>query len=130
MTLPADLVPVSAQTASLGRAFADAGFALHLVGGPVRDALLRRTTPEADLDLTTDARPEADHKGFCRGGVAVQRGWTTGIEFGMIGARLHGGEAFEITTYRADRYDTGSPEIPRWSSATTWWTISSAVTSR
>jgi poly(A) polymerase len=94
-------VPISERTASLGRAFAAAGFALHLVGGPVRDALLRRTTPDSDLDLTTDARPEQILSLLEGVADAV---WTTGIEFGTIGARL-GGETFEITTYRADRYD-------------------------
>jgi poly(A) polymerase len=109
MTLPADLVPISEQTASLGRAFAAAGFALHLVGGPVRDALLRRTTPDADLDLTTDARPEQILS--LLEGVADAI-WTTGIEFGTIGARMRG-EMFEITTYRADRYDRvgRNPEV-------------------
>ncbi len=42
--------------ARLGAAFAEAGFELAVVGGPVRDALLGRTTN--DLDLTTNARPD------------------------------------------------------------------------
>ena len=37
----------------LGRVFADAGHELHLVGGPVRDAVLRRSV--SDLDFTTAA---------------------------------------------------------------------------
>ncbi len=41
---------------TLADAFADAGFELAVVGGPVRDALLGRDTH--DLDFTTDARPE------------------------------------------------------------------------
>ncbi|MGN6218364.1 MAG: CCA tRNA nucleotidyltransferase, partial [Microbacterium sp.] len=41
---------------TLARAFADAGFDLAIVGGPVRDALLGRRTN--DLDFTTDARPD------------------------------------------------------------------------
>ena len=39
----------------LGRRFAEAGFELSLVGGPVRDLFLGRTSP--DLDFTTDATP-------------------------------------------------------------------------
>ena len=40
----------------LAQAFADAGFELALVGGPVRDAFLGR--PVHDLDFTTSATPE------------------------------------------------------------------------
>ncbi len=42
--------------ATLARVFADAGRDLAIVGGPVRDALLGRTTH--DFDFTTDARPD------------------------------------------------------------------------
>ncbi len=109
MTLPADLVPISPQTASLGRAFAAAGFELHLVGGTVRDALMGRVVADADLDLTTDARP--DRVLQLLDGVA-EATWTTGIEFGTIGARV-GSAIFEITTFRADRYDRvgRNPEV-------------------
>ena len=51
-----ELVRVSPVAVELGTRFADAGHALHLVGGSVRDALLGRL--QDDLDLTTDARPE------------------------------------------------------------------------
>jgi poly(A) polymerase len=83
----------------LGRVFADEGYGLHLVGGPVRDAVLRRTV--SDLDFTTDARPEATE--------AILRGccstvWTTGADFGTIGGRFRG-EQVEVTTFRADAYD-------------------------
>ena len=37
-------------------AFAAAGYDLHLVGGPVRDALMGRGVH--DLDFTTEARPD------------------------------------------------------------------------
>lgn len=40
----------------LGGWFADAGFELALVGGPVRDAFLGRTS--TDLDFTTSALPD------------------------------------------------------------------------
>lgn len=84
--------------------FADAGHELALVGGPVRDALLGRldlSRPDADLDLTTSARPDEVLK-LIAGYADAQ--WTTGIEFGTIGL-THGGFTIEITTYRADRYD-------------------------
>ncbi|WP_026924444.1 CCA tRNA nucleotidyltransferase [Glycomyces arizonensis] len=83
----------------LGRVFADAGFELHLVGGSVRDAVLRR--PTNDLDFTTDARPEDTERLLRRACSAV---WTTGAAFGTIGGRFHGHQV-EVTTFRADAYD-------------------------
>ncbi len=96
---PADLIEVPEQATALGQVFGAAGYELHLVGGTVRDALMRR--PSDDLDFATDARP-GEVLELVR--PAAQATWTTGIEFGTVGARL-GGLACEITTYRADRYD-------------------------
>ncbi|MBD3943477.1 CCA tRNA nucleotidyltransferase [Microbacterium sp. NEAU-LLC] len=84
---------------TLARAFADAGFDLAIVGGPVRDALLGRTTN--DLDFTTDARPD-DILRVVKPVSSTQ--WDIGRAFGTIGARVRG-EQVEITTYRADSYD-------------------------
>ena len=83
----------------LGHRFQAAGHQLHLVGGPVRDALLDR--PGNDLDFTTDARPEQILALVRPWGDAV---WETGIEFGTVGA-AKGGLQVEITTFRADQYD-------------------------
>jgi poly(A) polymerase len=84
---------------SLGTVFADNGHELFLVGGSVRDALLGRLG--ADLDFTTDARPEQMLR-FLRGwGDAL---WDTGIEFGTLGVGK-GADRLEITTFRADTYD-------------------------
>jgi poly(A) polymerase len=96
---PGDLVDIPPVAARLGTLFADAGHQLFLVGGPVRDALMGRAVN--DLDFTTDARPEQVLA--LLGGVASAT-WTTGIEFGTVGAQV-GGQPCEITTYRADRYD-------------------------
>jgi poly(A) polymerase len=85
--------------AALGRAFADAGRELAIVGGPVRDALLDRETH--DLDFTTDAAPDAILKIVTPISTAQ---WDVGRDFGTIGARI-AGEQVEITTYRADSYD-------------------------
>jgi poly(A) polymerase len=84
---------------TLGRAFADAGRELAIVGGPVRDALLGRVTH--DLDFTTDARPDEILKIITPISAAQ---WDVGRDFGTIGARI-GREQIEVTTYRADSYD-------------------------
>ncbi|MBD7958488.1 CCA tRNA nucleotidyltransferase [Microbacterium sp. Sa4CUA7] len=84
---------------TLAATFANAGFELALVGGPVRDALLGRTTN--DLDFTTNARPD-DILRIVKPVSTAQ--WDIGREFGTIGARVRG-EQVEITTYRADEYD-------------------------
>jgi poly(A) polymerase len=84
---------------ALARAFVDAGFDLAIVGGPVRDALLGRSTN--DLDFTTDARPD-DILRLVKPISTVQ--WDVGRAFGTIGAKV-AGEQVEITTYRADSYD-------------------------
>ncbi len=96
---PAELIPLSGQSLTLGGAFARSGFELHLVGGPVRDALMGR--PCADLDFATDARPDRVLEIVAPLASAT---WTTGIEYGTIGALLEGVPC-EITTFRADRYD-------------------------
>jgi poly(A) polymerase len=83
----------------LADAFADAGFDLAVVGGPVRDALLGRATH--DLDFTTNARPDDILRIVTPISTAH---WDIGREFGTIGARVQG-EQVEITTYRADAYD-------------------------
>ncbi|THV40620.1 CCA tRNA nucleotidyltransferase [Glycomyces buryatensis] len=92
-------ITVPSVADDLGRLFSEAGFELHLVGGSVRDAVLRRET--SDLDFTTDARPE-DTERLLRGACTVV--WTTGAEFGTI-AGMFRGHQVEVTTFRADAYD-------------------------
>ncbi|MGC5223641.1 CCA tRNA nucleotidyltransferase [Micromonospora sp. DT81.3] len=89
----------SPVVSTLARAFADAGHELAIVGGPVRDALLGRTTN--DLDFTTDATPDEILRVVTP--ISTAR-WDIGRAFGTIGAKV-GGEQVEITTYRADSYD-------------------------
>jgi poly(A) polymerase len=96
----ASLIDVPPVADELGARFAAGGHQLHLVGGPVRDALLRRG-PSDDLDFATDARPERVLELVAGWAEAT---WTTGIGFGTIGA-MRDGWRLEITTYRADRYD-------------------------
>ena len=91
----------------LANAFASAGHELALVGGPVRDAFLDRTTH--DLDFTTDATPDQILKIVKP---ISDAHWDIGRAFGTIGA-LMDGETVEITTYRADSYDgtTRKPDV-------------------
>ncbi|HWU33156.1 MAG TPA: CCA tRNA nucleotidyltransferase [Marmoricola sp.] len=86
----------------LGERFTAAGHQLALVGGPVRDAMLGR--PIVDLDLTTSAHPE-DTERLLKGWADAV--WDVGRAFGTIGARK-GDWIVEITTYRAEEYDTDS----------------------
>ena len=86
----------------LGRLFADAGYELALVGGPVRDAMLGRR--HNDLDLTTSARPEEIERLLAGWADAT---WDIGRAFGTIGSRK-GPFQVEITTYRSEAYDAGS----------------------
>jgi poly(A) polymerase len=97
-----ELMRVSPVAVELGERFAAAGHALHLVGGSVRDALLGRLGD--DLDLTTDARP--DQVLALVAGWAEQT-WDTGIAFGTVGV-LKRGFKLEVTTYRAEAYDSSS----------------------
>ncbi len=86
----------------LGRRFADHGYFLALVGGSVRDLLIRRAIN--DLDFTTDARPNQIEQvldGW------ADTTWDLGRAFGTIGGRRRG-ETVEITTYRAEAYDSSS----------------------
>ncbi len=90
--LPAPLV-------ELAQAFDKAGHVFALVGGPVRDAFLGRSS--SDFDFATSARPDETER--------LLRGWTRatwdmGRDFGTIGGR-HGDLVVEITTFRADEYD-------------------------
>jgi poly(A) polymerase len=96
------LAQLSPHAAQLGDLFAAAGHELALVGGPVRDVFLRRQS--GDLDLTTDAVPQRVLEIVADWADQV---WTIGIEFGTVGLRK-GGDTFEITTYRSERYDRTS----------------------
>jgi poly(A) polymerase len=102
----AELEPLAGLLTGIGRLFSEAGHELALVGGPVRDALLGGldARADADLDFTTDARPERILElleGY------ADTTWDVGIRFGTIGARVQGREV-EITTYRAETYDPES----------------------
>jgi poly(A) polymerase len=88
--------------AGLGEIFARHGHQLAIVGGSVRDVFLRRRS--ADLDLTTDARPERVLEITQDWADSV---WPVGVAFGTVGLRK-GQDTIEITTYRSEEYDPGS----------------------
>jgi poly(A) polymerase len=83
------------------------GHRAYLVGGSVRDAFLDREI--VDVDITTDARPDAIEKAVRGWADAV---WLQGQRFGTIGCEKNG-ERFEITTFRADVYrpESRKPEV-------------------
>ncbi|SMC63989.1 CCA tRNA nucleotidyltransferase [Janibacter indicus] len=95
----AHLAPTVPLLTDLGERFAKGGHDLALVGGPVRDTFLGRTS--GDLDFTTSASPEQTEAILADWGDAH---WDMGREFGTIGARK-GSDTVEVTTYRADAYD-------------------------
>ncbi|MBV7432386.1 CCA tRNA nucleotidyltransferase [Dermabacteraceae bacterium TAE3-ERU5] len=115
MTKPAALTPELAQRRArtlfaalpqeiqeLGELFRAAGHRLALVGGPVRDALLGRSS--SDWDFTTSARPDETEALLRQWSRSI---WDMGREFGTIGA-ARGELKVEITTYRTEEYDPAS----------------------
>ncbi|MBR0171996.1 MAG: HD domain-containing protein [Lachnospiraceae bacterium] len=70
----------------------DAGFEASIVGGCVRDAVLKRTPK--DWDITTNALPEDIQRLFART-------LPTGIRHGTVTV-LVGKAGYEVTTYRID----------------------------
>ncbi|MDQ0278241.1 poly(A) polymerase [Arthrobacter silviterrae] len=91
----------------LGGLFADAGYELSLVGGPVRDLFLGRTSP--DLDFTTNATPDQI---LAVAAKWADSHWEMGRAFGTIGFRKRNRNKevllIEVTTYRAEAYDPES----------------------
>ena len=84
------------EAIELGRLFAEQGYELALVGGPVRDLLLHRKSH--DLDFCSSARPEQFEP--------ILRRWGHDGFWDM-------GRKVEVTTYRSDTYDPDSrkPEV-------------------
>jgi len=68
-----------------------AGYEAYIVGGAVRDHLLKM--PSNDIDITTNAKPFEVSKIF--------RTIPTGIKYGTVTV-LYKTEKFEVTTYRID----------------------------
>jgi poly(A) polymerase len=107
--IPARLQPVLDAVQPLADRFDAAGHRLYLVGGIVRDVLLDRELGPNDIDLTTDARPPEILDVVSDWADAV---WRQGERFGTIGLKK-GGQAYEITTHRAEAYtaDSRKPQV-------------------
>jgi poly(A) polymerase len=100
--LVAEMLRIAPVIDELAERLRSGGHEVALVGGSVRDALLRRLG--TDLDFATDARPDAI--------LAAVKGWAdatweTGIAFGTVGIAKDG-YRLEVTTYRAESYDRSS----------------------
>ena len=94
------VIEVDPLAEAVGERFDAAGHQLFLVGGSVRDLVLGREQPDADLDFCTDAAPHETTR--------ILRGWAdrqylVGVKFGTVGA-LKGDRKLEITTFREDVY--------------------------
>jgi poly(A) polymerase len=107
--IPDRLHPILDDVRPLAERFAAAGHEIYLVGGIVRDVVLDRVQKGADLDLTTDARPDQT---LALLDDWADSTWTQGQAFGTIGARK-GGVLFEVTTHRAEAYreDSRKPHV-------------------
>jgi poly(A) polymerase len=107
--VPERMQPLLDEVRPVAERFAAAGHRVYLVGGVVRDAILGPLSPDSDLDLSTDARPD-DIEAIVRGWADAV--WTQGKRFGTIGFQL-GGRRFEITTHRAEAYrpDSRKPDV-------------------
>lgn len=109
----AELDALYDEIAPLADRFSNAGFNLYLVGGIVRNHLAEQLVDLDDrvgfvdlddIDMTTDAKP-----GEIKAIVAdwFEAVWTQGERFGTIGGR-RGQRVYEITTHRAERYQSDS----------------------
>jgi poly(A) polymerase len=101
---------VLAEVRPVAEALASAGHRTYLVGGIVRDQLLGiELGADADIDLTTDARPDQIKTAL---GPIVDALWTQGERFGTIGVKL-GARQIEVTTHRAESYtpDSRKPAV-------------------
>ena len=86
----------SAPARAVCAALEGGGHQAWFVGGCVRNALLGEEA--ADLDITTDARPE---RVIALVEAAGLRAVPTGIEHGTVTV-VAGGRGFEVTTFRRD----------------------------
>jgi poly(A) polymerase len=99
---PAGMGELPPAARELAQVYRSAGAELALVGGCVRDLLLRR--PVGDLDFATSAAPAQSLEILQRW---AKKTWTTGQAFGTVSGR-RGNAVVEVTTYRSERYEPNS----------------------
>lgn len=91
MSIPEDVLQIS-------NVFKKNNYKLYIVGGAVRDFLLKK--PIKDYDLATDAVPDTVEQMMAKAGFKTL---PTGKAFGVINVFTDQGE-YEIATFRADQY--------------------------
>ncbi len=92
-------------TRELSDQFQKAGSSLYLVGGGVRDSIVRRNQVlDGDLDFTTDAVPDEIERIVAGWADEV---WLQGKRFGTVGC-ARAGRKYEITTHRKEVYSPDS----------------------
>lgn len=89
-------IPLPEDVIKIKDIFVKNGHKLYVVGGAVRDALLKK--PIKDYDLATDAKPEKVEAMMIKAGL---RTLPTGKAFGVINVFTNDDE-YEIATFRAD----------------------------
>lgn len=104
--MPSPVLPphVQALATRIQHAFSGRGHELYLVGGVVRDVLLRAPVAD-DLDFTTSAKTAESRRAL--GEAGADSLYAVGERFGTIGA-MFGQVRVEVTTYRAEAYAPGS----------------------
>ena len=98
----AELLRDGSPIMRLAERFTASGHELYLVGGPVRDAFLGRTS--SDLDFATDATPEETLDVVKP---LTETVWLQGVKYGTVGALIEGTNV-EITTFRTEKYQPSS----------------------
>jgi poly(A) polymerase len=104
------LLDAASPVQQLAGRLAAGGHQCYLVGGSVRDAFLDRSSEkEPDVDLATDARPDAVERIVAGWADHV---WLQGQRFGTVGCEKDG-TRIEITTFRAEVYrpESRKPEV-------------------
>ena len=89
------------ELSTVTTAFEESGYDIRLVGGVIRDLLLK--VPSKDIDLSTNATPEQMKDVFTKKGIKYIE---TGLEHGTLTAHVNN-QNFEVTTLRYDTEQDG-----------------------
>lgn len=105
-------IKIPSQVKQILDKFSQAGYEIYIVGGVVRDAVLKK--PLYDWDFTTNAKPEEILNLFPEG--------FYDNKFGTVGIKSEEGERpYEITTYRTEHgySDARHPDVVKWGKSLT-----------